>query len=390
MVGLIVFFIYNCQNKSNNSNQSIESNEYFDPRDCENDNENGIHKKKHKKHNKHDKHDKHGKKSKKYNKKINNLCSIINGSDHPRPRVNKNQCIKKNNDFVEMQYHKDYNDTITAINNLTPQKELFNMGFLPVNQSIPDEKNVNELVQLFMNKLNAEVSANVSEYLHTNSGWSDMGKRRREKSGFEQTMEELGLPGTLYNEPAAKAPVKLVAIDKAEQFNTDDQIRFTIYLIVQKENVKDQMVLKVLFFMEKDEFSKSGSGSKDTKVDPRRDFFERNLDGDGNLETDKNQLALIEQVFTVGYLTNDSEKKTQMDKFHDYKDIKRSDGTMNQEQVVKLMLQKHQDRANELNSFLCTVDDGTKEIHDVPEINNQNQYVNIKTIMDDLSHFPSY
>jgi hypothetical protein len=284
-----------------------------------------------------------------------------------------------------MQYHKDYNDTITAINNLTPQKELFNMGFLPVNQSIPDEKNVNELVQLFMNKLNTEVSANVSEYLHTNSGWSDMGKRRREKSGFEQTMEELGLPGTLYNEPAAKAPVKLVAIDKAEQFNTDDQIRFTIYLIVQKENVKDQMVLKVLFFMEKDEFT----GSKDMKVDPRTDFFEKNLDSDGN-PTDKNQLALIEQVFTVGYLTNDSEKKTQMDKFHDYKDIKKSDGTMNQEKVVKLMLQKHQERADELNSFLCTVDDGTKEIHDVPEINNQNQYVNIKTIMDDLSHFPNY
>ena len=384
MVGLIVFFIYNCQNKESQTESQQKNKNNTDERF------ESVSKKIKSKKIDHDHNHSHShggnnrnKKHKKYDKKINDLCSIINGRSNISQKLNnKNECVKRNNDFIELQYHKDYNDTITAINNLTPQKELFNMGFLPIRESIPDEMNVNDLVELFMDKLNGEVSNNVSEFLHTNSGWNDMGKRRREKSGFEQTMEELGLPGTLYNEPAAKAPVKLVAIDKAEQFNTDDQIRFAIYLIVQKENVKDQMVLKVQFFMEKEDLKSGG--------DSQKNFFEKNIDIDPEKEKEKNQLAIIEQVFTIGYLTNDSEKKTKMDKFHDYNNIKKSDGTMDQEKVIKLMLMKHKDRADELNSFLCTVDDGTKEIHDVPGINSYSQYANTRTIMDDLAQFPQH
>ncbi len=385
MVGLIVFFIYNCHNKQSQQSQKIQTNVYDNDDD---DNENfesmgGSKDKSKKKKKKKKNNNKQHKKNKKYELKINNLCNIINGKSSPVGHSrNNDECIKRNNDFVEMQYHKDYNDTITAINNLTPQKELFNMGFLPVKESTPDENNVMDLVELFMEKVNGEVKNNVSEYLHTNSGWSDMGKRRREKSGFEQTMEELGLPGSLYNESAAKAPIKLVAIDKAEQFNTDDQIRFIIYLIVQKENVKDQMVLKVHFFMEKEDLKSGG--------DSQRDFFEKNLEDAVKNSNEKNQLAIIEQIFTVGYLTNDSEKKTKMNKFHDYSNIKKSDGTMDQEKVIKLMLRKHKDRADELNSFLCTVDDGTKEIHDVPGINSYSQYANTRTIMDDLAQFPQH
>lgn len=383
MVGLIVFFIYNCQNKQSESNDKANDKSKDKSKVQSKDKS-----KKTKKiqdidemfesmHNK-----KKQKKQKKYDKKNKNLCEIINGSSGPGNPGSRKDCIRRNNDFIELQYHRDYNDTITAINNLTPQRELFNMGFLPVKQSVPDQNNINELVELFMEKLNGEVKNNVSEYLNPNSGWSDMAKRRREKSGFEQVMEELGLPGSLYNEPATKAPVKLVAIDKAEQFNTDDQIRFVIYLIIQKENVRDQMVLKVHFFMEKEDLKSGG--------DSRKDFFEKNIDDSNVNPDDKNQLAVIENVFTVGYLTNDSEKKTKMDKFYDYSDIKRSDGTMNQEKVIKLMLKKHKERADELNSFLCTVDDGTKEIHDVPGFNSCSQYNNTRTIMDDLAQFPQH
>lgn len=295
---------------------------------------------------------------------------------------NNNDYDEVNGEFIEMKYHSDYNDTITAINNLTPQRELFNQGFLPVKEAIPDPKNVNELINLFMSKLNKEVKDNVQEFLHTNSGWNDMGKRRREKSGYEEQMEELGLPSSIYTEPAGKASVRLIKIDKAEQFNTNDQIRFVIHIIVQKENVKDQMVLKVQFFMEREDMK--------GRDDDRANFFEKKLDQNDkkNEKIDPDQVAVIEQVFTLGYLTDSAKPRTKSDKFHDYKNVQRQDGTFDQEKVIKTMLMKHKERQNELNSFMCTVDDDTKEIHDVPGIDNYSVYKNTRTIMDDLAEFP--
>jgi hypothetical protein len=291
------------------------------------------------------------------------------------------EMMEINADFIEMQYHIDYNDTITGINNLTPQKELFNYGFLPVNEVKPNPDNINELVKLFMDKLNREVKYNVQEYLHVNSGWNDMGKRRREKSGFETQMEELGLPGSLYNEAATKAPLRLIKIDKAEQFNTTDQIRFVAYIIAQKVNVKDQIVLKVQFFMEREDLSKNR--------DDREKFFSKDInDNDIDLKIDPDQVVIIEQVFILGYLTNETKLKTKMDKFHEYNDVRRMDGTIDQEKVIKMMLKKHKERENELNSFMCTLDEDTKEIHDVPNVDYYSVYKNTRTIMDDLAKYP--
>lgn len=334
--------------------------------------------------------------SKKYN--VDDLLDILNQSQKnlskdKRRRSKRRKSTKMqdedieeepevNGEFIEMKYHSDYNDTITAINNLTPQRELFNMGFLPVKEVTPDPRNVDELVKLFMGKLNKEVKNNVQEFLHTNSGWNDMGKRRREKSGFEEQMEELGLPSSIYTEPASKAPVRLIKIDKAEQFNTNDQIRFAIYIIVQKDNVKDQMVLKVQFFMEREDMK----GQRDD----RANFFEKKIDQDNdkNVRIDPDQVAIIEQVFTLGYLTDSTKPRTKSDKFHDYGNVQRQDGTFDQEKVIKQMLVKHKERQNELNSFMCTVDDDTKEIHDIPGIDSYSVYKNTRTIMDDLQEFP--
>ena len=286
-----------------------------------------------------------------------------------------------NNEFTEIQYHKDYNDTLTAINNLTTQKEMFNLGFLPAIESTPDAQNVKSLVKLFLQKLNFEVETNVEEYLHTNSGWNDMGKRKREKSGFEEQMEDLGLPGTLYNESAKNARVMLVKVDKAEQFTTDDQIRFIVYMIVQKENVNDQMVLQVHFFMERDDLI----GNRDD----RADFFNKGLKKNGDdTKINDEQLVIIEQVFILGFLTNSACDKTKMDKFHDYNDIHNADGTIDQEKVVKTMLKKHKERETELNSFIITQSNETDMGYDNNDMIRDARNKNKRSIMDNLSKFP--
>ena len=392
LIALIIFFIYmrqrHIKSSDNDTTHGSDSqdhmNEHFEkhktPRT----------KQYYKKH-----HDKKNKLSKKQNKlDVDNLQAIIRNSmnDVSPNTLNINEVEIKNSDFIEIQYHKDYNDTITAINNLTSQKELFNLSFLPVKELTPNPENINDLVKLFIQKVNDEVSGNVSEYLHKNSGWNDMGKRQREKSGFEEQMETLGLPGSLHNEPAAKSTIKLINIEKTEQYVTDDQIRFVITLIVQKLNVKDQMVLKIYYLMD----TKNDNESTDN-------FFNKSLLNKNDKKLN-DHIVIIEQLWVVGYLTNDTMKKTKMDKFHDYNNVQRIDGTIDQEKVIKIMLQKHLERDNELNSFMCTVDSDTKEIHDItqfedrigPQKDTYNHShgkfakKNTRTIMDDLAKFPEH
>lgn len=373
MIVLVIFLICYTQFKNNHVNNNVNNNQ-LDTFSLDNEEINQKSKKQ------------KSTKKKKNNSKfdMNEVMNVIDKSKkkHKKKHKIKHDEFAVNSEFIEMQYHKDYNDVITAINNLTPQKELFNLGFKPVVNSKPNHENVKSLVELFVNKINYEIEHNVQEYLHTNSGWNDMGKRKREKTGIEKILEdELGLPGSLYTEPAGNAPIKLIKIDRAEQFTTDDQIRFIIYIIIQKENVKDQMVLQVQFFMEREDLS----GTRDD----RADFFTKGLLREGdNEKIDPDQVAIIEQVFTLGYLTDAAEKKTKMDRFHDYGNVQHSDGTIDQEKVIKMMLIKHKERENELNSFLNTVDNDTKEIHNVPGLDMYSQYKNTRTIMDDLAQFP--
>lgn len=283
-----------------------------------------------------------------------------------------------NRELLTSQYHVDYYDTITGINYITSQKELFNMGFLPAKDVKPDDNVVNDLTELFIGRLNHEIDSTVTEYIEPNSGWHDMGKRRRIKNGFEEQQEELGLPSTIYNEGAKKEKVELIHIQKASQTNTDDQARIEITMVLQKPHVKDQIVLKVLFFMEREDMKGS--------TDNRNDFFKQDLNRRKDNVTD--QEIIIEQVFIVGFLTNDGEPKTSMDKFYNYEDIKNVDGTLDQSKIIKAMIQKQRERSKEHSSFLCTLADEDKQIHDVPSLDSYDSYNLTRTIVDDLKQFP--
>lgn len=285
-----------------------------------------------------------------------------------------------NTELIEQQYHKDYADTITGINNLTPQKELFNMGFLPVHSSKPTKQNVDTLVEMFVGKLNKEVGGRVSEYLNINSGWHDQGKIKRVKSGFEEQMENLGLPSSIYTENADKAPVELVAVTETLKETTDDQVRISITMVLQKVNVKDQIVVCVKFFMEKEDLKSGG--------DHRENFFDKTVSDYEGLDNEAFGTVIIEIAFIEGFLTNSGLPQTDMDKFHNYDDIMTKDGIVDQYKVMQIMKKKHRERSKELNSFLCSVDDQTKVIHDVPGIGDFESYKTTRTIMDDLEINP--
>ena len=309
--------------------------------------------------------------NKEHKKKIYKKKSII----YPNNEIIINKTNKLepnlNSDLVEIQYHVDYSDTITAINALTPQKELFNLSFSPVETSVPKETTTNQLVSIFMNSLNDEIKK-TPQFLNVNSGWNNMNMRQREKSNQEKQLESIGITSKLYNTPAQKEEVILLKIDKAEQYSTDTQYRIEVHIIVQKKNVSDQMVLMVQFFMEKED------------NDTRDKFFDKKLSND-----DFKTTVLIERIFIVGFLTNKSLLRTKMEKFYEYdENIIRNDGTMNQEKVLKMMIQKHKDRDDALNSFTQTLDKDVKETH---YKDCKGEYNETRTIVDDyVCKYPEY
>jgi len=209
--------------------------------------------------------------------------------------------------------------------------------------------------------MNYDIENNVSEYMHIGSGWNDKNKKKRIKNGFETQMEKLGLPSSIYNEPASKAPIKLIKIRNSEQHMTDNQIRIVVSIVVQKPNVRDQMIVKILFFME-----------KDTNYDERNNFFKVDLNGDNDTQN-----VIIEQVFVEGFLTDEDIPETKIDKFHEYGDINFTNGTLDQKKILNTMWTKHKERIEEFKAFKNTVSQEDKDLY------------NYDLLKDELERFPS-
>lgn len=259
-------------------------------------------------------------------KKVNKYLDIILKAKYG----GKNKKIKTNGNFVDAQWHTDYRDTQNAFDLVVPnRKQLFNLCALPVDQvSEVPEKDTRYLVSKFIKEINSTVKNKISNEL-SNTSWIDNMPQKKIESGWEKQQKALGLPTSIYKEPAKKAPIKLVKIDHAEKYETEKEIRYSLFLIIQKKHVKDQLVIKVNFVVDKN----------DVNID--RDFF----------SSDKGSFAttvIIEEISIIGFLTsNNFGERTRQDDFYQFDAI--TDGRMfSQEQIIKELNKKKAEYAKEM------------------------------------------
>jgi len=242
----------------------------------------------------------------------------------------KNKKIKVNDNFTENQWHTDYRDTQNAFDMVVPnRKEIFNLCGLPVDQvSEVEEKDTRYLVSKFIKEINKTVKNKVSNELSTTS-WIDNMPQKKMESGWDRQQKALGLPTSIYKEPAKKAPIKLVKIDHAEKYETEKEIRYSLFLIIQKKNVKDQLVIKVNFVVDKND------------INMDRDFFAKEKD---SFRT----VVVIEEISIIGFLTqNNFGKRTSQDDFYQFDKI--TDGRMfSQEQIITELNKKKAEYAKEM------------------------------------------
>lgn len=201
--------------------------------------------------------------------------------------IKKKESLQVNPYFQEIQFHQDYRDTMNAFNLICNQKRVFNKQDLPiVKVSHPPECEIEKIVKRFIKELNKTVKNNVYEVAGQKlTGWDDNMPVTtvRKDTSWEKYQKELGLPISIYPEPAEKASVKLIKIDNIEKTETVSDARYAVHLIIQKKNVSDQMIVKVNFVINK----------CDTNLD--REFFEEG-------KNDYNTSVVIEEISVVGYM----------------------------------------------------------------------------------------
>lgn len=230
--------------------------------------------------------------------------------------------------FIEMQYHNDYKNIATVFEQMAETgKQIFNRSSLPVTVKELDPNESVQLVEIFLEQLNEDLSKNIPT--------------KSKQSGWEKQMKELGLPENIYDDNSENALIKLIKIDKFILSYTDAQIRYDIYLIIQKTNSYDQMVLKVSFVRDRE----------DMNVD--RNFFKDDKTVDLNVH--------LEDIFVIGFLTNHSYGSngvaTRQD-FYTFENIEQ-DGIMNQEEIFKQLKKKYQQYQYESNGLAMQIDPKT-------------------------------
>jgi len=253
-----------------------------------------------------------------------NVDDVISNKKSPTYRVHPY--------FAEMQFHNDYRDVITAIDCVVETgRPLFNRSNLPVKAVEISKSETKNLLRAFVKTLNRNIKNNIKNEADLNYGWKNVMPNSNIESGWQKQLKELGLPEDIYGKNAKKSSVRIIKIDRVDKFETKDQVRIDVYLVMQKLNVSDQMVTKVSFVMDKD----------DLNMD--RNFFKKNKDVDLNVH--------IESIFIVGYLTDQSygSKRNYFD-FYTFENIEK-DNIMDQEEIFKQLRQKYADRQIETNGL---------------------------------------
>lgn len=276
-----------------------------------------------------------------------------------------------NNNFINNQFHNDYRDVMNAILNLIPdKKQIFNISNIPLKYSEPPITEVNSVVHDFIKVLNTNIKDQVSNVRNPNSGWDEAVVEPNVKSGWDKIQESLGLNPSLWNKPANKASVILKQIKYVQKYETEDEIKYSIDLIIQKVNVKDQMVIKCSFVIDKRPLFNENNFFVSKKVDMR---------------------LIIEDVTIIGYLSNDGNDArlmfdNDMDKFYDYNEMEYNNMT-DPKLVQEILMKKYAQRTNEMQLRNAMLDEEGQAFHkNLPSIYDYSNIQATQTIIADMNN----
>ena len=278
--------------------------------------------------------------------------------------------IKDN--FVEIKFNNDYRDTLDAFLNIVPKRrQRFNIANIPIQYSEPSSYEVRNLIHDFIKMLNINIKNEVPECRNKNSGWDEKIPDPNIKSGFEDAQKVLGLPPSLYENPACKAPVRLIAIQRVQKYETEDEIKYLVQFVIQKINVEDQMVVKASFVQDKRPLQ-----------DENLFFVNKNIE----------MRIIIEDIFVLGYLSDNGpiNRQQQVDadeeKYFNYDKLEENQLT-DPKYIQKMLMKKYQERSIEMEQRNDLLDlEGRNFYRTLPSIFDYSNIAGTRTIFDDMNN----
>lgn len=298
------------------------------------------------------------------------LDDLVTWDDNYSTGVITKESINPN--FINNQFHNDYRDIITAINNIIPdKKQLFNLANRPLNKySEPEVDEVRHMVRDFITVLNDNLKIQVPNHRNPNSGWDEAIVDPHTESGWDKVQKSLGLPTSLYEKPAPKSPVKLISIKYVQKYETDDEIKYSVDIILQKLNVDDQMIIKADFVQDK------------RPLNDENNFFKSSMI--------PMKLA-IENIFITGYLSKDGNDAIQeFDgddvKWYDYNKLEHNN-LVDPKYIQRVLMEKYKHRNEEMQGRVSMLDEEGQEFYKT--LPHEYDYENIKmtqTIFDDFNN----
>jgi len=312
--------------------------------------------------------------SKKCNKKlrkINNMEEIIDdviswddyNTDVRKQRINPN--------FLDVQFHNDYRDVITAFNNIVPDKhQIFNLANVPLQYSEPPKEEVRQLIKDFIDVANENMQNQVPSHRNKNSGWDEAIPDPNMQSGWDKVQKSLGLAPTLYHAPKVKNG-KLVHVEtlQVQKYETEDEIKYACTFILQKQNTEDQIIIKINILQDKRPLRDENNFHVNSKISLR---------------------VIIEDISIVGYLSdkgNDARLTFDGDKekFYDYDRLEHNN-LLDPKDIQKTLLTKYQQRTEEMQQRNALLDEEGQAFHrTLPNLYDFSNIKDTRTIFDDMN-----
>lgn len=285
-----------------------------------------------------------------------------------------NQTIEFNRlnpNFINNKFHNDYRDVITAINNIIPdKKQLFNLTNIPLKYSEPEVAEVKNLVKDFIQLLNENIKHSIPSYRNPNSGWDEAIPDPNVKSGWDVVQESLGLAPSLWDGPKTKDNIILISINYVQKYETEDEIKYSCDIVIQKNNVNDQMMLKTSFVQDKRPLHDENNFFITAKIDMR---------------------IAIEDIHILGYLSDEGTDARlvfdkDMEKFYDYNQMEYNNMT-DPKYIQKILMEKYRHRTEEMEQRNAMLDEEGQAFHrELPHIYDFSNIQGTQTIFDDMNY----
>ena len=259
--------------------------------------------------------------------------------------------------FVDIQFHNDYKEIDTAIVKMSNQKQLFNTADIPVNHTKPNVKKTDRLIKYFMKYINNTIKSMGDNPVET-AGWNIAVPNNNKNTAWDKHMNSLGLPSSIYETPADKSTLQFLETKEISAMETENDMRITCVILCKKQNVRDQILLKINFWIDK----------KDINED--RNFL--NDKDSYSIENDEELEVVIENIFIIGYYITDGSGSSE--NFYEFKNITGKDGMMNQEEILKQLVAKRKARAVETGTSILSPRELEQLKAQIPHMTNFEEY----------------